>query len=287
MTGATSFSATIFWQSRLPRLLAVLLAGAGIAVCGLIMQRVSQNPFVSPDTAGTTDAAGLGFVLALLLLPGTPVVVRIAFSFAVALAGSLIFFFFVSRYRTGGVVFVPLMGLIIGAIIGGITQMIAFRTDLLQVLNTWLFADFSLIVIGRYELVFLIVPAVAIAYAYAHHVTIAGMGRDTATSLGVRYQRTILVSLAVVSLVSAVVVVTAGRIPFLGLVVPNLVSWKISDNVRAVLPLTALAGGALLIASDLASRLILAPFEMPVGLTMGIVGSVFFLIVLNRRNAHE
>ncbi len=278
--GATGLSNLILVRSRLPRLMSLLLSGAGISVCGLIMQKISQNRFVSPETAGTMGSAALGFVLALLVFPQGGVLFRIGFSFATAMAGSLLFFFLISRIRNRSLVYVPLMGIILGGIFNGITQIIAHATNLIQVLNLWLFADFSLIIGGRYEVLYLIVPAVLAAYLFAHHLTIAGMGKSFATSLGASYHRSVLLGLLITAITSAVVVVTAGRVPFLGLIVPNVISMNFSDNIKAVLPLTALSGATLLLASDLFGRLVLHPYEIPVGLTMGIIGGLGFIVFI-------
>lgn len=97
--------------------------------------------------------------------------------------------------------------------------------------------DFSLIMSGRYEMLYLSVPLVALAYIYANRFTIAGMGEDFAANLGVHYKRTVNVGLVIVALVSSVVILTVGTIPFLGLVVPNLVSMYMGDNLKKVWPI--------------------------------------------------
>lgn len=282
-TGAARNSGAVFRFSRIPRLVALVLTGAGISVSGLIMQRISRNSFVSPGTAGTQNGAALGFVLSQLYLSGQSVLIRSLSSFFMALLTTLFFFFLLSRLKGRSGVLPPLLGMVLGGIYMGLSQIIAYKASLLQALSSWILADYSLLIAGRYEMLFLILPAVLTAYAFAHRLTLAGMGKEMAVSLGGGYRRTLALGILLVSLISALTVVTAGRIPFLGLVVPNLITWKVSDNVRSILPLTALTGSCLLLIADLTGRWLLMPYEIPVGVTMGIVGGALFLHILYKR----
>lgn len=273
---------TIFVESRLPRLAALLLAGSAMAVAGLIMQGLTQNRFVSPSTAGTIESATLGVLVATMLFAAAPVAAKMGIAVVFALAGTAVFLALVERLRFTDIVVVPLVGIMFGAVIDSTTTFFAYRADLLQTLSAWTNADFSATLRGRHELLYLVAVLTIIAYCYADRFTVAGMGRETSVNLGVDHRRTVLVGLALVATVSAVVVVVVGAIPFLGLVAPNITTAIVGDNMRRVLPVTALTGALFLLACDILSRTIRHPFEVPVGTVVGVVGGLVFVILIVR-----
>lgn len=278
----TPLQAQIVWASRLPRLTSILLAGAGLSIAGLIMQQLARNRFVSPTTAGVMDGARLGVLVAVLLAGSASMLQRIAIAFLFALGAALAFMAIVRRVQLRDPIFIPLVGLMFGNVINAVATFIAYRHNLLQTLVAWLHGDFSTVLRGRYELLYLVVPLVALAYAYAYRFTIAGMGDEAATSLGIEYRRVVHVGLAIVASVSAVVVLTVGSLPFLGLIVPNLVSLYRGDHMRHALLDTALLGALLVLICDIIGRVVVFPYEVSVGLVMGILGSAAFLALLVR-----
>lgn len=150
----------IFLISRLPRLLAILCTGVGMSVAGLIMQQLCMNKFVSPTTGATISSAQFGILLALLFLPSSTLWGRAFFAFAAAIAGTWIFVWFIQRIQFKDVVMVPLVGIMFGNVIGGITNYLAYRYEMTQALSSWLVGHFSLVLRGRYEIVYLVVPLV-------------------------------------------------------------------------------------------------------------------------------
>nr|WP_240732025.1 iron chelate uptake ABC transporter family permease subunit [Egibacter rhizosphaerae] len=274
--------AMVFLASRVPRLVAILLAGASMSVAGLIMQHLARNRFVAPSTAGTVESAMLGVVVATLLFTGASLVVKMAIAVAFALAGTAIFLALLRRITFRDVILVPLVGLMFGGVIRALTTFVAYRVDLLQTLSSWTTGDFSGVLRGRYELLWLAAVVAVIAYTYADRFTMAGMGRDLSVSLGLAYERTVNVGLAIVATVTGVTVVVVGAVPFLGLIVPNLVTMALGDNLRRALPLTALSGAAFVLACDVIGRTIRFPYEMPVGTVVGVVGSAIFLLLITR-----
>jgi len=117
---------------------------------------------------------------------------------------------------------------------------------------------------------------------WADRFTVAGMGRDFAVSLGLGDERTMVVGLAIAAMVTAVVVVVVGAIPFLGLVVPNVATSLLGDNLRRVLPATAIGGALFVLCCDIVSRTVRAPYEIPVGTVAGIVGGACFIAIVLR-----
>ena len=130
----------IFLISRVPRLIAIILAGAGMSIAGLIMQSLSRNKFVSPTTAGTLDAAKLGILISMLFFTNVTYTQQVLFSFAFALAGTFVFMQILDRIKFKDVIFVPLIGIMYGNILSSITTFLGYEADLLQNISSWLMA---------------------------------------------------------------------------------------------------------------------------------------------------
>jgi len=272
--------------SRLPRLISILITGMGMAIAGLIMQQLSQNRFASPSTAGTMEAASLGVLTALIFFGSASMLQKMLLAFFFALVGTWIFIWILDNLVYKDALFVPLIGLMIGRVIAAVTTFFAYQYDLLQSLNAWLYGDFSAVLRGRYELLYLGIPAVILAYIYANRFTIAGFGEDFSANLGLNYYKIRYIGLGIVALVTSVVVLTVGEIPYIGLVVPNLITLMRGDNVKANIPYTALAGAILTLVCDMIGRLLLYPYEISVGLIIGGVGSAVFLFFIVRRKIY-
>lgn len=276
----------LFWTSRFPRLMAILIAGAGLSVCGLIMQTLSRNRFVSPTTAGLYDCARLGVLVSIILLPTASIFLKTGFAVVVTLLGAMGFMAILSRLKHRDTVFVPLVGMIFGSIISAFTTFIALQMDLLQSLAGWLQGDFSTILNGQYELIYISVPLFLIIYLFAQRFLLAGLGQDFASNLGLNYRQTLFIGLILVSVITGIVVITVGAIPFLGLIVPNIVSLYLGDNLRITLAPTALLGALLVLICDVLGRILIYPYEIPISLIMGLFGGVIFLGLLIRSYRH-
>jgi iron complex transport system permease protein len=274
----------ILLLSRLPRLISIIVAGAGISIAGLIMQQLSRNKFVSPTTAATEDSAKLGVLFSMILIPSAGTFTKMIISFVFALLGTFIFMGLLKRIKFKNVVLVPLVGIMLGNIINSLGTYIAYKFDVVQNVSAWLQGDFSMIIKGRYELILISIPLVIVAYFFAHKFTIAGMGEDFSKNLGLNYKRVMNIGLVIVSLISAVIIITVGRIPFLGLIVPNIVSIFQGDNLKNNIGTTALFGALFLLVCDIFSRLIIYPYEISISLTVGVIGSIIFLYLILRRN---
>ncbi len=266
--------------SRIPRTLSLILAGMAMAVSGTIMQMLTQNRFVEPSTAGTVESASLGLLIVTLFAPEAPVIVKMLAAAGCALAGTTLFLRILGLVPLRSVLTVPLVGIMLGGIISAITTFFAYRFDLLQSLNAWMTGDFSGVLRGRYELLWIAFVLTILAYFAADRLTLAGMGRDFTTNLGLRYRSVVSFGLIIVSMVTAAIVVTVGMLPFLGLIVPNVVSMMVGDNMRRSLPWVAVLGAGLVLACDILGRVVYYPYEVPIGTIMGIVGSALFLFLL-------
>lgn len=276
----------VLLESRLPRTLSVLLTGAALAVAGVLIQSLVRNRFVGPDTIGTSESAALGLLAVTLLAPASPIWVKIGVASVSAMAGTALFVAMVRRLPVREIMLVPIAGLVLAGIIGSVVTFIAWQVDLLQYVGTWLLTgEFPGIVAGRYESLWIAGAAALLAWFAADRFAILGLGEEVATGLGLGTKGVMRLGLVVVGLVTAMVVSTVGMIPFVGLVVPNIVSRLMGDNLRQSLPMVAASGAALLLLCDLIARLVRYPFEIPVGTVMGFVGAGLFLYLLYRRPA--
>lgn len=276
----------VFLISRIPRLMAIILAGAGMSIAGLIMQSLSRNKFVSPTTAGTLDSAKLGIMISMLFFSNAAYIGQVIFSFAFALIGTLIFMQILDRIKFKDAIFVPLIGIMYGNILGAITTFLGYEANVLQNISSWLMGSFTLIIAGRYELLYISIPAVILAYLYANKFTVAGMGEDFAKNLGLSYKAVLNIGLILVAIITTSVVLTVGVIPFLGLIIPNIVSLYMGDNLRKTIPHVMALGVVFLLICDIASRIIVHPYEIPVNVTVAVIGSVIFLTMVVRGKAY-
>ena len=266
--------------SRLPRLAALVLTGVGLAVCGVILQHIVRNKFVEPGTTGGLDAAKLGILVSLALAPAAGAPARLLFALVFCFAAGLIFVWVIRRIQFKSTVLVPVIGLMYGGVLSAFAEFYAYRNNIMQSMQGWLLGDFSRVVQGSYEIIYLILPIVVLTYLYAHRFTVVGMGEGMATSLGLNYPATVVLGLLLVAVTVSATVITVGAIPFVGLVIPNLVALRYGDNLARTLPIVALGGACLLLVCDILGRLIIYPFEVPIGLTAGSVGGVLFLALI-------
>lgn len=276
----------IFLISRLPRLLAILCTGTGMSVAGLIMQQLCMNKFVSPTTGATISSAQLGILLAMLFMPNSTLWGRAFFAFVCAIFGTWIFVWFIQRIQFKDVVMVPLVGIMFGNVINGITNYFAYKYEMSQALSTWLVGHFSMVLRGRYELVYLAVPLVILAFLFANHFNIVGMGKDFSKNLGVHYNFVLFMGLSIAAMITASVVVVVGSISYIGLIVPNLVAMFKGDKIRGTLVDTALFGSIFVLLCDMIGRSVIAPYELPIELIIGIAGSFIFIAMLIYRLNH-
>ena len=271
-----------FTASRIPRLVAIVLTGIGLAISGVILQHIVRNKFVEPATSGGLDAAKLGVLISLTWLPNASTLSKMLFAISFCLLASLLFISIIRRIEFKNTVLIPVLGLMYGSVLSAIAEFYAYQNNILQSMQGWLLGDFSKIVQGHYELIYLIFPIIIIAYLYAHRFTVLGMGDEMSSSLGLNYAWMAALGLILVSITVAASVITVGAIPFVGLVIPNLVALRYGENLSRTLPIVAPGGACLVLVCDIIGRLLLYPFEVPVGLTAGGIGGIVFLFLILR-----
>lgn len=280
LSDSNSMELKIFLLARIPRLLAVLCTGIGMSVAGLIMQQLCMNKFVSPSTGATIQSAQFGILLSFVFIPTIGLWGRIFLSFSMAILGTWIFVWFVQHIQFKNAVLVPLIGIMFGNVLGGITNFIAYKYDVTQQLSNYFVGSFSLIIKGNYELVWLAIPLVILAFIFANYFNIVGMGKDFSQNLGVNYKLVLFLGLTISAMITASVVTIVGQISYIGLIIPNIVAMFKGDKIKGTLIDTALLGALFVLTADIIARSVIAPYELPIELIIGIIGSILFIIML-------
>ncbi|WP_295893510.1 iron chelate uptake ABC transporter family permease subunit [uncultured Vibrio sp.] len=277
----------ILTSSRLPRLFAIGLAGAGLSVAGLIMQQIVQNRFAAPSTTGTIDCAMLGYIVSLVFFAQLDNWVQLAIIMGFSVFGTLIFVRFIQRMQFKSAMLVPLIGIMYGNVVSSLTTFVAYKYDLIQTLNSWTVANFASVLKGNYELLYLAIPTSILAYLYASKFSAASIGESFAKNIGLNYRRIVMIGVMLVAVLSSSVVMIVGVIPFLGLIVPNIISQFMGDNMKRNLPWTAYWGALLVLVCDVIGRIVIFPYEIPISMIISIFGGVVFigLILKDKSNA--
>lgn len=273
----------IFAITRVPRTLALVLAGAAMAMCGLVMQLLTQNRFVEPTTTGTTEWAGLGLLFAMIFFPQAGLMPRMIISITFAFIGTMVFFMFLRRVTLRSSLIVPIVGIMLGAVVSSVSTFIALELDKLQTLGTWFAGSFTSVLRGQYEVLWIVALVVVAVFFFADRLTVAGLGEDIATNVGLDYNKIILLGTGLVAVATGVVTVVVGNLPFLGLIVPNVVSMFRGDDLRSNLPWVCLLGIGVVTLCDILGRTIIAPFEVPVSLVLGVLGAAVFIVLIVRQ----
>ena len=278
---ATETQRLNLFASRIPRTVAVLLAGAALALSGLLMQLLVRNRFVEPTTVGTSESAGVGILIAVMMFPAAPLWVKMVIAIITALAGTAVFVRLIRALPPRApIVAVPLVGIMLSGVIAAGTTFVAYQFDLLQSLGIWMQGDFSGVLRGRYELLWLLALVGVVLWLFADRFTVAALGEEQATSLGLSYKTTLNLGLGLVAAASAITLVVVGAIGFVGLIIPNLIAMWRGDNLRRNIAWTALAGSGFVLVCDLLARTINHPYEIPVGTISGVLGGTIFLTLL-------
>jgi iron complex transport system permease protein len=216
----------------------------------------------------------------MLFLPNASTTVRTLAAFIFAFLGTMVFLGLSRLLPTKEPIFLPLLGVMFGNIVGSVATFFAYQFQLIQNMSSWLQGNFSLVAKGSYELLYLTIPLFLVIYLFAYYFTIVGLGEDVAINLGVNYRLIQTLGIGLVAAASGLVLIMVGTVPFLGVIVPNIVSLIYGDHVKQNLWITAVSGSLFLMVCDILSRIVIAPYEIPVSLTVGILGSLIFIYLL-------
>lgn len=272
----------MFLTTRVPRTIALVLSGAAMSMSGLVMQLLTQNRFVEPTTTGTTEWAGLGLLATMFFIPASTILVRMVGAVLFAFVGTMVFFLFLRRMTLRSSLIVPIIGIMLGSVVSAVSTFFALETNMLQQLGVWFMGSFTSVYEGQYEVLWLVLAVIIVVFVFADRLTVVGLGEETAINLGLNYNQVLIIGTALIAIATGVVTVVVGSLPFLGLIVPNIVSLIRGDDLRSNLPWACLLGVGTVTICDLVGRIIIAPFEMPVSVILGMVGAMVFVALIVR-----
>ena len=270
----------MFFITRVPRTVALMLTGAAMAMSGLVTQLITQNRLVEPTTTGTIEWAGLGLMFVYLVFPAPSLVLRMAGAIIFSFVGTMVFFLFLRKVKLSSSLIVPIIGMMLGAVVSAFSTFMGLLFRMTQSIEAWFVGSFAPVQVGRYEYLWLIVIVSLLIFLYADRLTLAGLGEDVATSLGVNYNKIVILGTGLISVAVGIVAAVIGNLPFLGLIVPNIVSLYRGDDLKSNLPWVCVLGMGVITLCDIISRTIIMPFEVPVSLILGTTGSIIFIVIL-------
>jgi len=291
----------IVWQLRMPRVLTAAAVGAGLALCGAVMQALTRNPLADPYLLGLSSGASVGAVLVIVLgiglvLPlaafGGALVALVA---TLALAGAGWGAGAGGRAGSGGGSLTPtrtvLAGLAVSAVFGAVTSLVIFWSatgDSYREILNWLLGslagtDWTSVAIAGGAMLLVGLPLIA----SARTLDAFAFGDTAAAALGVHVGRSRALLLGGTALLTGALVAVSGAIGFVGLILPHAVRFLVGSRHRALLPLSALAGAIFLVWADTGARTLFDPRELPVGILTALIGGPVFAVLMlrNRRLA--
>ena len=273
-------TASIVLYARLPRLCGCLLAGAALACAGVIIQGVLNNPLAAPNVIGVNSGAGLATALCCALAPGAVRLTPIA-AFLGALAGVLLVLLIAERAGAARITLV-LAGVAMSSIFSaGIDAVVTFVPDALSGYTDFRVGGVKNLSMARLAPAFwVILIALLIALSLSNELDLLLLGRETAQGLGLPAKRLRLALLMLAAALAGAAVSFAGLLGFVGLLVPHIMRRAVGEDSFPLLVSSALGGGLLLTVCDLASRMIFAPFELPLGVVLSLAGGPFFIWLL-------
>ena len=283
-----SVNRSILLYARLPRTLAALLAGAALAVSGAVLQNVMANRLASPSVIGVNAGAGLGVTLC--CAAGVWSGIRVSFA---AFGGSLItvlVIFLFSRRANASKTTVILGGVAMNSILNALCESVTvLDTDTAMLSMDFRVGGFSSVSYSRLApAVVLILIALGVLLTFCNELDVVTLGDETAQGVGLPVEKYRLFFLALSAMLAGAAVSFAGLLGFVGLIVPHFVRRLVGNESGKLLPLCALGGAGFVTLCDTASRLLFAPFELPVGILMSVIGGpVFLFLLLRYRGGHR
>jgi len=283
LSNEASFNTRIIYELRMPRTLLAFMAGAGLAIAGLILQTVTRNPLADPYLFGISSGASFGVVV---LMAFTGISAGFMLSTA-ALLGSLaamsLLILIAGRQQSAQVESMLLAGVALSFLFSAFTSLLLYWSDP-QAVAAILFWTLGSFARAQWATLWLplvvIVVCIGFMLSFRRQLNAMLLGDESAITLGVRVHRFRILMLVLSSLITAVLVAMCGGIGFVGLMVPHIVRFFISQGSVAGLLVTSLVGGTFMVWVDVFSRSLLKNQELPVGVITAAIGSVFFLSLL-------
>jgi len=283
ISGGTTTGGHIILFARLPRVCGCLLAGAALAVSGTVIQAVLHNPLAAPNIIGVNSGAGLMVALSCALWPTAAAAVPVA-AFLGALGGVLLVLFLAERTGASRMTLV-LAGVAVSAMFSaGIDAVVTFVPEALNGYSDFRIGGMANLSMERIAPSFwIILIAALLIFSLAGELDVLLLGSETARSLGLPAGALRLILLALAAALAGAAVSFAGLLGFVGLIVPHMMRRLLGEESLPLLAASALGGAALLTVCDLISRVVFAPYELPVGIVLALVGGPFFIWLLLRQ----
>lgn len=277
----------IIWAVRLPRTLLAAMVGAALAIVGAALQSVTRNPLADPHLLGVSSGAALGAIIALL---HTGMILGVVTVPVFAFIGALLAMFLVlavanfsSAHSAGRLI---LAGVAVAFVLTALGNLFIFMGDhrSSHTVIFWMLGGLGLAQWGQlwFPLVTLLLGSSYLIYK-ARYLNAMTLGDESASTLGVPVERFRLIVIVVCALLTGAAVAFSGVIGFVGLMVPHIVRLLVGGDYRKVLPLSALFGALFLVAADIASRIIMPPEDMPIGILTGLVGGIAFVFLMRQK----
>ena len=279
----------IIWTSRIPRIAAVFLVGAFLAVAGAVMQGITRNYLASPSLMGVNDGSAFLITLAIVFFPGLPNYQMILLSMLGSALGAGIVFGFGSMIRNGlSPVRLAIIGTVIGTFLSSIATAIAMYFQVSQTVSAWYNTKVHTV---NPEMLMLTIPfgivGLALAIISARAITITSLGEDIAVGLGQKTKTVRIISMLAVVCLTGTAVALVGKIAFVGLVIPHITRFIVGVDYRFIIPCSAVIGAIFLALCDIISRFINFPFETPIGVITALIGVPFFLYLIRTRGGEK
>lgn len=282
-SGGDSIEFQIIYNLRLPRTLLGALVGAALAVVGVILQAVMRNPLASPGIIGVSSGAGLAAVVALMIFPAlSGWLIPVAFGGAFITATAV---YLLAWKRGVEPVRLLLAGVAVSSLLGAMsTAIMLFNSEKVAGILDFAIGSLSTRSWPQLELVApYIIAGLAVAVIIAPKLNILGLGDEIAVGLGMNVERMRLCFIALAALLAGAAVSVVGLLGFVGLIAPHIVRMIIGGDSKFLIPGAAIFGAVLVVGSDTAGRVVIAPEELPLGIIMALLGPPFFLWLLRRR----
>jgi iron complex transport system permease protein len=284
-------SRMILWDIRLPRSVGAWLAGALLGLAGATAQGVFRNPLADPYLLGSATGAALGVALLLVQLGVSPAA-AMGWSARLGITGAgflgavaAVFATLILARGAQSTLRVLLAGVIVGMVCGALTSLLMFRTpEIMRTMQAFLLGTTGFLGWRACEMLAIcLVVCCLVATALGRALDLISLGESTAVSLGVPLAPVRIILVCVVALATGAAVAQVGLIAFVGLLAPHLVRAAVSLTHRWLLPLSAMAGGVLLLVADVLARWVAAPQELPVGVITAALGGGYLLVLIHRR----
>lgn len=283
---ADSPSLRIFLYSRLPRALSALLAGSALAVSGVIIQAVLGNPMAAPNIIGVNAGAGFSAILLMALFPTALSFLPVA-AF-VGATGACLIIYFIASWTGAGRVTITLVGIAVGSILtAGINTVKTVFPDTVYDASSFLIGGLAGVNYSKLSPAWIIIiVCLILATILSRRVDILTLGEESAIGLGLNVSLWRFILLIIASALAGAAVSFAGLLGFVGLIVPHIMRRLVGNRHSLLIPMSAMGGGTLVLLCDLAARVVFAPYEIPVGIILSLLGGPFFIVlVLTQRRA--